>query len=169
MAYRLDAYVLRPDSPPSRLARTEVPTACFIAIALVANFVIFPETLNSSYTTDLVDKFLIPIYSRSKLHSRLLSTTPPTKDGGNEAWKALDGEFESTQQQMSASLEGLLGSVAMMELEVSMGRLSAQDLKRLTAKLHEVLSRSMGLGVLYRTVSRQHRVRSPSSREGVSR
>lgn len=149
--------------PPSHLA---VPTACFVAIGMVANFTIFPETLNSSYTTDLVDRFLIPILQRSHLHSKLLSTTPPTKEGGAKDWEALGSQFDETQRAISAGLEGLLGSAAMLELEVSFGRLGAKDLKGLAGRLRELLSKSMGLGVLYRTVARQHRVGLSSERRG---
>lgn len=125
---------------------------------MVANFTIFPETLNSSYTTDLVDKFLIPILQRSHLHSKLLSTSPPTREGGSAEWESLGVQFDETQRDISAGLEGLLGSAAMLELEVSYGRLGAKDLKDMGGKLREVLTKSMGLGVLLRTVQRQHRV-----------
>lgn len=152
-------------TPPS----LTVPTACFVAIGMIANFTIFPETLNSSYTTDLVDKFLIPVLQRSHLHSNLLATSPPTKEGGSVEWEALGTQFDETQRAISAGLEGLLGSTAMLELEVSYGRLGAKDLKEMGGRLREVLARSMGLGVLLRTVQRQHRVSFEEGREGPIR
>lgn len=104
-----------------------------------------------------MDKFLLANLSRFQLHSKLLATEPPSKNSA--AWIDLHDEFDSTQEALSGGLEGLLGNVTMMELEVSYGRLGAKDLIGLTEKLRELLAKAMGLGVLYRTVESQFKVR----------
>ncbi|GAA5871160.1 hypothetical protein JCM8547_001473 [Rhodosporidiobolus lusitaniae] len=140
-----------------------IPTACFIAIAIAANTLIFPSSLNYSWTTDLVDKVLSPILQRSHLHSKLLSTPPPifhdvterpndSSSPPTSPWSIFIPVFLTTQEATSAGLEGLLGSIGMLELEVSFGRLSSKDLAGLVNSLRELHVRSVGLGVLFNTV-----------------
>ncbi|GEM12833.1 fusaric acid resistance-like protein [Rhodotorula toruloides] len=131
-----------------------VPTACYIAVALAGTIVLFPRTLNTSWTTDLVDKVLSPILQRSQMHTKLLSTPPPRSDSGSSDsdWSKLGSIVSSTQEASSAGLESLLGMLGMMELEVSYGRLSAKDLKRLVDPLRELHTRSVLLGALWSTV-----------------
>ncbi|GAA6063210.1 hypothetical protein JCM10212_006843 [Sporobolomyces blumeae] len=130
-----------------------IPTGAEVAIALAATLLIFPTTLNSSYTTDLVDKFLSPILQRSHLHSKLLSTPPPDYTSPREgdadrAWQGFQKTWLSTQEAMAGGLEALFGSTGLMELEVSYGRLGAKDLASLSDSLKELLARSVGLAVL---------------------
>ncbi|EMS18110.1 uncharacterized protein RHTO_06690 [Rhodotorula toruloides NP11] len=131
-----------------------IPTACYIAVALAGTVLLFPRTLNTSWTTDLVDKVLSPILQRAQMHSKLLSTPPPRSDSGSSdsEWSKLGTIVSSTQEASSAGLEGLLGTLGMMELEVSYGRLSAKDLKRLVEPLRELHNRSVLLGALWSTV-----------------
>ena len=154
-----------------------VPTSFFMAIALAANALIFPESLNSSWTyvapsynpmsmltlairhrTDLVDTYLIPILQRSQLHSKLLLATPPLDDKSSAAWSAIDGEFLGSGARISGGLDGLLGSVSLMELEISYGRLGAKDLIGLSELLRQLLARSMALGVLSSYVDSGYKV-----------
>ncbi|GAA5900035.1 uncharacterized protein JCM6883_006070 [Sporobolomyces salmoneus] len=135
-----------------------IPTACEIAIALAATILIFPKTLNSSYTTDLVDKFLSPILQRSHLHSKVLSSPAPSYGTPHETnedrvWKGFAPIWSGTQEAMAGGLEGLLGTTGLLELEISFGRLSAKDLASLTDSLRELLARSVGLAILSTTVS----------------
>ncbi|BGP35025.1 hypothetical protein JCM10296v2_006855 [Rhodotorula toruloides] len=131
-----------------------IPTACYIAVALAGTVLLFPRTLNSSWTTDLVDKVLLPILQRAQMHSKLLSTPPPQSDSGSSdsEWSKLGSVVSSTQEASSAGLEGLLGMLGMMELEISYGRLSAKDLKHLVEPLRELHNRSVLLGALWSTV-----------------
>ncbi|GAA6023484.1 hypothetical protein JCM10207_006212 [Rhodosporidiobolus poonsookiae] len=147
-----------------------LPTACYIAIAVASNVLIFPETLSYTWTTDLVDKFLSPVLQRSHLHSKLLSTPPPSfhpitdlsststsSDSPTSPWQPFFALFASTQEATSTGLEGLLGSIPMLELEVSFGRLSSKDLAGLVDALRELHVRSVGLGVLFTTVQSRHK------------
>ncbi|BGP43100.1 hypothetical protein JCM10449v2_007124 [Rhodotorula kratochvilovae] len=137
-----------------------IPTGCYLTIAVAGTILIFPQTLNYSWTTDLVDKFLSPVLQRSHVHSRLLSERPPSLDlaAGDtpSPWSAYMPVILSTQEAMSSALEGLLGGVPMLELEVSYGRLGAKDLKSLADALRELHVRSVGLAVLYTTVQSGH-------------
>ncbi|GAA5839652.1 hypothetical protein JCM5353_003329, partial [Sporobolomyces roseus] len=135
-----------------------LPTACEIAIAVAATFFIFPQTLNSNYTTVLVDKFLLPILQRSHLHSKVIATPAPSYGAPHEteedrAWKAFAALWSGTQEAMAGGLEGLLGMTGLLELEVSYGRLGANDLAGLSDALRELLARSVGLAILSTTVS----------------
>ncbi|GAA5952078.1 hypothetical protein JCM10213_005355 [Rhodosporidiobolus nylandii] len=161
-----------------------IPTACFLAIAIASNVLIFPETLNSTWTTDLVDKFLSPVLQRSQLHSKLLSTPPPpfhsimekssspSSDKPASPWSPFGAFIASTQEALSAALEGLLGGIPMLELEVSYGKLSAKDLASLTDVLREMHVRAIGLGVLYTTVQSRYKrylaLQFPSSSPSAS-
>ncbi|KPV71578.1 uncharacterized protein RHOBADRAFT_31005 [Rhodotorula graminis WP1] len=133
-----------------------IPTACYLAIALAGTILIFPQTLNYSWTTDLVDKFLSPVLQRSHLHSRLLHEQPPSFDpaagDAPSPWSPFTSVVLSTQEAMSSALEGLLGGIGMLELEVSFGRLGAKDLKSLADSLRELHVRGVGLAVLFTTV-----------------
>lgn len=95
------------------------------------------------------------------MHSKLLSTPPPRSDSGSSdsEWSKLGTIVSSTQEASSAGLEGLLGTLGMMELEVSYGRLSAKDLKRLVEPLRELHNRSVLLGALWSTVEARFKVR----------
>ncbi|BGP57915.1 hypothetical protein JCM8202v2_005569 [Rhodotorula sphaerocarpa] len=140
-----------------------IPTACYIAIALAATVLIFPQTLNHAWTADLVDKFLSPTRQRSDLYSKILETPPVTLDSPDleaHPWTKLGQLWLSTQEAMSTGLEGLLGGIGLAELEVSMGQLSAKDLKTLVDPLRELHIRSLGLAGVWSTVwSRVHRHR----------
>ncbi|KAK4702249.1 hypothetical protein P7C70_g3975, partial [Phenoliferia sp. Uapishka_3] len=129
-----------------------VPTTFFMAVALAATAIIFPETLNSSWTTDLVDRFLIPVFQRSQLHSKVFSTAPPSEETPVDAWSGLHGQFLGSGAAVSGGLDAVLGSVGFMELEVSYGRLGAKDLIGLTELLRELTSRAMSLGVFANAV-----------------
>lgn len=108
----------------------------------------------------------MPIYQRSQLHSEILGARPPSSstvqtDGAFEEtseWAAFSSALDANQGKIAAGLEGLLGSVPMLELEVSRGRLSAKDLRGLSEKLRETAQRSVGLGAFYRTFERQRKV-----------
>ncbi|KAK4057506.1 hypothetical protein OIO90_001575 [Microbotryomycetes sp. JL221] len=136
-----------------------IPTGAYIAVALASSLLIFPQSLNSNWTTDLVDKFLLSVLQRSKLYSKLLKTPTPVKD--EHAWSALGRTFETNQESLSSGLEGLLGTMPMLELEVSHGRTGAKDLIKLKTVLEKVRARSLALGSLWRTVERRHRRGTP--------
>lgn len=137
-----------------------IPSASYIAIGLASSILIFPETLNSSWTTDLVDKLMIPILQRSHLHSQALSTSPPSASNHEPAeWTALASKLDANQGKIAAGLEGLMAGAGMLELEASRGRLSAKDLAGLLGTLKDAGQKSVGLGAFYRTVERQRAVR----------
>ncbi|GAA5854342.1 hypothetical protein JCM9279_004726 [Rhodotorula babjevae] len=148
-----------------------IPTGCYLGIAVAGTILIFPQTLNYSWTTDLVDKFLSPVLQRSHLHSRLLHEQPPSFDpaagDAPSPWSPYTSVVLSTQAAMSSALEGLLGGIGMLELEVSFGRLGAKDLKSLADSLRELHVRGVGLAVLFTTVQSgyEHRVELASSRD----
>lgn len=99
------------------------------------------------------------------MHSKLLRTPPPRPDSGSpdSEWSEIGSIVTSTQDASSAGLEGLLGSLGMMELEVSYGRLSAKDLKSLVEPLRALQTRSVLLGALWSTVEARFKVRSPDT------
>lgn len=149
-----------------------IPTACEVAIALAATVLIFPSTLNSTYTTNLVDKFLSPILQRSHLHSKVLSTPAPSygiphETPEDQAWKAFAPTWSALQEAMAGGLEALLGTSGLLELEVSWGRLGAKDLVSLTDSLRELLARSVSLAILSTTVS-SRRKRTLDAEEQLS-
>ncbi|KAM0786792.1 hypothetical protein ACM66B_002226 [Microbotryomycetes sp. NB124-2] len=132
-----------------------IPTACYIAVALASNFLLFPQSLNSSWTTDLTDKVLLSLLQRSKLYSKLLKTPTPANDA--EAWTELGPSFEGSQTKLSSGFDGLLSSIPMLELEVSYGRTGAKDLAKLKPVLDKAVMRSLALGSLWRTVESRRR------------
>lgn len=138
-----------------------LPTSMFLAIAMAANALIFPKTLNSSWTTDCVDSFLIPIYQRSGLHSKLLATPPPTDEVTTAAWGAIDAQLVGLGAKASGGLDALLGSIMFMEMEVSFGRLSAKDLHGVLEPMRELFARSMGLGVFGQSINSTHKSPCP--------
>ncbi|KWU42289.1 hypothetical protein RHOSPDRAFT_36164 [Rhodotorula sp. JG-1b] len=132
-----------------------IPTGCYVAIALAATILIFPQTLNHAWTIDLADKFLSPTRQRGDLHSKILSTPPvtlETTDLKSHPWTKLGDMWIPTQEAMSSGLEGLLGNIGLAELEVSFGQLSAKDLKSLVEPLRELHMRSLGLAGMWSTV-----------------
>lgn len=59
-------------------------------------------------STDCVDSFLIPIYQRSGLHSKLLATPPPTDEVTTAAWGAIDAQLVGLGAKASGGLDALL-------------------------------------------------------------
>ncbi|SCV69224.1 BQ2448_2244 [Microbotryum intermedium] len=130
-----------------------LPTGCFLGIATASSVLIFPESINSTWTTSLVDTCLTPVYERIALFSKLLRTPPPSST--STAWIDQHDAWSNNAMTIASGVNALLGGMGVMELEASIGRLSGKDYASLKPLLEELESRSLGLGSLYRLLESQ--------------
>ncbi|SCZ97335.1 BZ3500_MvSof-1268-A1-R1_Chr4-2g07145 [Microbotryum saponariae] len=130
-----------------------LPTGCFLGIAAAGSVLIFPESINSTWTTSLVDTCLTPVYERIALFSKLLRTPPPSST--STAWIDQHDAWNNNAMAIASGVNALLGGMGTMELEASVGRMSAKDYYSLKPLLEELASRSLGLGSLYRGLESQ--------------
>lgn len=75
------------------------------------------------------------------LQAKVLETSPENMN----AWSALSAKARELRQIFSGALVQIIGSLGMLELEVSYGRVSARDLKLLVEKSKVLVGRLMGV------------------------
>lgn len=75
------------------------------------------------------------------LQAKVLATSPSDV----QAWSALSGKARELRHIFSGALFQITGSLGMLELEVSYGRISAKDLKLLIEKSKVLVGRLMGI------------------------
>lgn len=75
------------------------------------------------------------------LQAKVLDTSPDDR----ETWSALSVKARELRQIFSGALVQIIGSLGMLELEVSYGRVSAKDLKVLVEKSKVLVGRLMGI------------------------
>lgn len=75
------------------------------------------------------------------LQAKVLETSPEN----THAWSALSAKARELRQIFSGALVQIIGSLGMLELEVSYGRVSARDLKLLVEKSKVLVGRLMGV------------------------
>lgn len=118
-----------------------IPTGFYVATAIAACILIFPQTVNHMVTDGYVKGFLQPGNGIIALQGQVLQTDPTDP----KAWAELAEKVKQLRTVASETLVALDGQLGMLELEVSRGRISARDLKTLMGKSRTLIGRMVGV------------------------
>ncbi|KAJ7715902.1 hypothetical protein B0H16DRAFT_1701559, partial [Mycena metata] len=123
-------------TPQYLLARMFLlPTSYYVAIALAAIVLIWPETGNHLWLTTLDNAFFEPALSILTLQSAALAERP----SDHAAWARVGAKVTAARVQLGAGLAALAGQIGLVDLEVSRGHLGPRDLKRLAPERPPIL------------------------------
>ncbi|KAJ7909256.1 hypothetical protein B0H13DRAFT_2192889 [Mycena leptocephala] len=129
-----------------------IPTAYYVAIALAATVLVWPESLNYAWLTTLDTAVFGPTQSILALQGTALRTRPSE----HGKWGAVGGEILAARAALGAGLAGLWAQIGLIDLELSMGRLGPGDLKRLAPEVRALGLRASGLLAFQTAVSNVH-------------
>ncbi|KAF8152843.1 hypothetical protein K438DRAFT_1863917 [Mycena galopus ATCC 62051] len=130
-----------------------IPTCFYVAIAIASLVVVFPETLNHMWLTTLDGAFFGSVLSLLSLQATALGLQP----SDHKAWDAVTGKIDATRTAFGGALAALNAQLGLIDLEISVGRLGATDLKRLAPELRAVGLRSSGLLAFQTAVTQANR------------
>ncbi|GHJ86374.1 hypothetical protein NliqN6_2776 [Naganishia liquefaciens] len=142
-----------------------IPTGYYVATAVASIILIFPQTLSHALTSGYIAGVLKAGNGLVGLQAKVLETSPENLD----AWSALSAKARELRQISSGALVQITGSLGMLELEVSYGRVSARDLKLLVEKSKVLVGRLMGVAsfqLLVEEAKRNDRRDASDSAEG---
>ncbi|KAF9043705.1 hypothetical protein BDZ89DRAFT_943304 [Hymenopellis radicata] len=122
-----------------------IPSGFYIAIALVCLLLIFPESLNNVW--------LYPIHDILNLQVESLSIDPGDKKGFADLFQ----RGQVARAMLVGGYEGLQGQIALIDLEPSVGRLGAHDLKEINKELRGLTIRISGMHTFINAVNDMHR------------
>ncbi|KAJ7660842.1 hypothetical protein DFH06DRAFT_1472122 [Mycena polygramma] len=129
-------------TPSYTLAKTFLIPACYyLAVALATLVLVFPESLNGGWLTTLDGAYFGSTLSILSLQNTALGTRP----SDHAAWGKVGGKIASARLALGGALAGLAGQLALMDLELSRGRLGPTDLKRLAPEIRALGVRGSGL------------------------
>ncbi|KAJ7083884.1 hypothetical protein C8R44DRAFT_862351 [Mycena epipterygia] len=128
------------------------PTAYYLAIAITSLVLVFPQSLNCVWLTTLDGGVFGPAKSILSLQATALDTRPSDR----EAWAGVGGEAASARAALGGGLAALSGHIALIDLEVSVGRLGPADLKRLAPEVRGLGLRVAGLMAFHTAVATGH-------------
>ena len=100
-----------------------------------------PFALHYSLSDGYVNGFLKPGNGIIALQAQVLHTDPLDQ----KAWAELTEKTKQLRTAASETLVALSGQMGMLEMEVSRGRISAQDLKTLLNKSRALIGRMVGV------------------------
>ncbi|KAF9031494.1 hypothetical protein BDZ89DRAFT_1063889 [Hymenopellis radicata] len=129
-----------------------IPSGFYIAIALVCLLLIFPESLNHVWLTILGDGVLKPIHDIFNLQVESLSIDPGDKEG----FAALFQRGKVARAMLVGGYQGLQGQIALIDLEPSVGRLGAHDLKEINKELRGLAIQISGMHTFLNAVNDMH-------------
>ncbi|KAJ7447940.1 hypothetical protein B0H11DRAFT_351668 [Mycena galericulata] len=118
-----------------------IPTLYYIAIALAALVLVFPESLNHVWLTTLDAAFFGPAQSILSLQATALAARP----SDHARWAGVADKVTAARTGLGAGLAGLSALIGLIDLEVSVGRLGPGDLKRIAPEVRGLGMRVGGL------------------------
>ncbi|KAK0446561.1 uncharacterized protein EV420DRAFT_1276545, partial [Desarmillaria tabescens] len=118
-----------------------IPSGFYLATAIACLIFIFPESLNHVWLSLLGGGMLKPVLDIIDLQAETLQAD--TSD--HEAIEALIQRGKAYRASLVAGFQGLQGQIGLIDLESSMGRLGAADLKQVNKELKTLTNRTAGL------------------------
>ncbi|KAJ7612695.1 hypothetical protein FB45DRAFT_939576 [Roridomyces roridus] len=125
-----------------------IPTAYYIAIALAALAVIFPESLNHIWLRTLDQAYFGPVTAILSLQNAALAEKP----SDHVKWAGVAEKVVSARIAIGGGLAALAAQIGLIDLEISVGRLGPGDLKRLAPEIRGLGFRANGLLAFTRAV-----------------
>ncbi|KAG7439538.1 uncharacterized protein BT62DRAFT_913251 [Guyanagaster necrorhizus] len=118
-----------------------IPTGFYLATALACLICIFPESLNHVWLSLLGGGVLKPVLDIIDLQAETLQTSA----SDHEAFERLIRRGKTYRTSLVVGFQGLQGQISFIDLESSMGRLGAADLKQVNKELKTLTNRTAGL------------------------
>ncbi|PBK89280.1 hypothetical protein ARMGADRAFT_1167595 [Armillaria gallica] len=118
-----------------------IPSGFYLATAIACLIFIFPESLNHVWLSLLGDGMLKPVLDIIDLQAETLQANA----SDHEAMEALIQRGKAYRALVVAGFQGLQGQIGLIDLESSMGRLGAADLKQVNKELKTLTNRTAGL------------------------
>ncbi|KAI5832414.1 hypothetical protein K523DRAFT_344860 [Schizophyllum commune Tattone D] len=115
-----------------------IPASYYVACAIAALILIFPESLNHVWLTSLENNMWQPILDIIALQDEALGKRP----SDHSSWQALTGRGRALGGKLDAGVQGLVGQVKLAGVEWSMGRLGPGDLKKISKGLESLAFRA---------------------------
>ena len=112
-----------------------------MAVGMAALLLIFPETLNHIFTDSMIKGVLHPARRILELQQDVLTTRP----SDHEAWQTLADKVRELRTTYITTSSDLNDKIAMLKLEISYGRTSANKLSEIYDKTKELAARTVGL------------------------
>ncbi|KAJ9117013.1 hypothetical protein QFC22_004671 [Naganishia vaughanmartiniae] len=100
-----------------------IPTGYYVAVAVACIILVFPQTLNHSLTDGYIKGVLKAGNGLVALQAKVLNTSPNDR----EAWSALTEKARAARHIFTGALAQIVGSTAMLELELLVGEEKKQD------------------------------------------
>lgn len=119
-----------------------LPASTFMAVGIICTIIFFPQTLNHLVLDSLVHTSLAPLIGLLALQDEILHTTASDK----ESWMPLAAKAHGFRQAFIAAAAGIEAQAAMLQLEISRGRISPGQLGALIQKTRNLGTRAFGLG-----------------------
>ncbi|EIW70668.1 hypothetical protein TREMEDRAFT_73534 [Tremella mesenterica DSM 1558] len=129
-----------------------IPASMYVAIALAASFLLWPQTVHHLFLDGMVNGVLRTASASLGLQDAVLSTTDPAK------WTELSTKMREIRGANAAAVNGLEGQVGMLQLEVSRGRLSPGDLGDIFERVKRLCVRLYGLNTFVSVLERQSKI-----------
>ncbi|KAG5725819.1 hypothetical protein E4T56_gene2441 [Termitomyces sp. T112] len=129
-----------------------IPTSYYVVIAIASLVLIFPVSLNNVWITSLQNDFLQSLLKILDYQTKALESTPSDR----ATWTQFTNLSQAMRQKLLASAQGLLGQIGVVDLEISVGRLGPQDLKRISQELKSIVFRASALYSFLEFVNRSN-------------
>ncbi|KAF4566562.1 hypothetical protein EYR36_011993 [Pleurotus pulmonarius] len=118
-----------------------IPTGYYLAIAIAALVLVFPETLNHVWLSLLSDSVFAPIKEILGLLSQALSNRPSDR----AAWESFTHTGTNLRQVVTEGAQGLIGQTPLLDIEFSLGKLGPSDLKKVSGEVKSLMFQTNGL------------------------
>jgi preprotein translocase subunit SecG len=138
------------------------PMASAVAIALVAEFLIFPETLNTAWQLNLI-KMLGLARKTIGVHQTAMHRMMEEEPQVVEA--ELDPAIRGLHSGIIALATGMGAQRGFLELEITYSRLSGKDLSQLYIEIRTMIIRIFGLNAFFHLLEKEA-LTDPSEQQG---
>ncbi|PPR08260.1 hypothetical protein CVT24_001172 [Panaeolus cyanescens] len=118
-----------------------IPTVFYIAAAVASLIFIFPESLSHIWLTSLQNNFIAPVQELLTLLNQSFNTVPLD----HTKWQKVADDGNEIRGRLIDGTESLLGQITLIDLDVSVGRLGPEELKKICGELKGFLFRAASL------------------------
>ncbi|TFK67683.1 hypothetical protein BDN72DRAFT_87052 [Pluteus cervinus] len=135
-----------------------IPACFYVAIAIASLVLIFPESMNHVWLTQLKTDFFEPLAQITAIQNEALASKP----SDHQKWASITESGIEVRKRLIGGVQLLLNQIGLIDLEISVGRLGPSDLKRINKELKSLMFTSTGLHAFHIFV---HRTNTTDVRE----
>lgn len=128
-----------------------IPSTCGIAIALAAQFLIFPETLNTAWTLNLIKVIGL---SRKTLQLNEITLKQMLHEEHHIVEARMEPQIKGSHTGIVALATAMGAQRGFLELEITCSRLSGKDLSQLYIQVRTMIVRTFTLDAFFHLLER---------------